>query len=357
MSIEQQQLLVNKQDLSDVRWESSTIEAPGPNEVVLEVEYFALTANNITYAVAGESMNYWHFFPAAEGWGRVPVWGFGRVVASAHEEVPIGNRYYGYFPMGSHLTVHADQVSPRSLVDAAPNRAGLAEVYNQYVTAGPADPDADAAQMLYRPLYMTSFMLADFAEHNAYFGARSVILTSASSKTSLGLAFLLSRLEGIEVVGLTSPGNRGFVEGLGTYDRVVGYDDIGTLDAAVPSMVIDMAGNGEVLAAVHDHFQDALKYSCLVGATHWQARSGAGALAGPKPELFFAPSHIAQRTKDWGPGGLQERFQGAWDAFMAVADNWIEVERLSGTEAVEAAYGKLLRSEVGPSRGLILSVG
>lgn len=359
MSIEQQQFLVNRADLADTRWEHSTLPEPASGEAVLAVEAFALTANNITYAVAGDRMSYWNFFPAADGWGRVPVWGFGVVISSAHPEVAVGDRYYGYFPMGSHLCIKAEAVKANSLIDGAAHRAGLAVVYNQYLKVGAPDAEADAAQMLYRPLYMTSFLLADFAEDNAYFGARSIILTSASSKTSIGLAFLLAQLEGIEVIGLTSAANRAFVENLGIYSQVLTYDAVSALDAAAPSMVIDMAGNGSVLAAVHEHLQDSLKYSCLVGATHWDARSGTGtgALPGPKPELFFAPSRIAQRTKDWGPGGLQERFQGAWDAFTAVAHGWIDVSHIRGEAPITEAYGQQLRSEVAPKTGMILAVG
>ena len=44
---------------------------------------YALTANNITYGVAGETMKYWNFYPAAAGMGRIPVWGVGKVAHRA----------------------------------------------------------------------------------------------------------------------------------------------------------------------------------------------------------------------------------------------------------------------------------
>ncbi|MEM6707467.1 MAG: DUF2855 family protein [Pseudomonadota bacterium] len=356
MSIEQQQMLVNKEALAKVEWETSPVAPAASGEVTLSIDYFALTANNITYAVAGDSMNYWQFFPAREGWGRIPVWGFGTVVASGHPEVAVGERFYGYYPMGTHLTVQAERVTANGMIDAAEHRAGLAVVYNQYARAGVADARRDAVEMLYRPLFMTSFLLADFVEDRDRFGATSVILTSASSKTSIGLALLLAQVDGLEVVGLTSPGNKTFVEGLGIYDRTLAYDEVTALDAATSSVVIDMAGNGSVLASIHKHFDTALTYSCLVGATHWEARGGARELPGPSPELFFAPSRIAQRTKDWGPGGLQERFQGAWDAFTAAADGWIDVASEQGTAAIGSRYQQLLANDVSPNLGLVLKV-
>ena len=59
---------------------------------------FGLTANNVTYAVIGEAMSYWDFFPAEDGWGRVPMWGFAEVERSEAEGVEPGTRVYGYLP-------------------------------------------------------------------------------------------------------------------------------------------------------------------------------------------------------------------------------------------------------------------
>ena len=67
------QLLANKRNLADTRWSEQPLpqrEELAADQVLLRVDEFALTANNITYAVAGESMRYWDFFPAEEGWGN-----------------------------------------------------------------------------------------------------------------------------------------------------------------------------------------------------------------------------------------------------------------------------------------------
>src|SRR5262245_5260955 len=90
----------------------------GPGQVLLEVDCFAFTANNVTYAVAGDMMAYWNFFPAAHGWGRVPVWGFGKVARSRHDGVAEGQRVYGYLPMSTHVIVRPDRVGPGGFVDS-----------------------------------------------------------------------------------------------------------------------------------------------------------------------------------------------------------------------------------------------
>src|SRR5205085_9521513 len=79
-------------------------------EARLEVERFGLTANNITYAKFGEAMSYWRFFPADEGWGHMPVWGFARVSESSDAMLEEGTRYYGYLPPASELIVTPQRV-------------------------------------------------------------------------------------------------------------------------------------------------------------------------------------------------------------------------------------------------------
>ena len=58
-------------------------------------------------------------------------------------------------------------------------------------------------------------------DDNDFFGGQNIILTSASSKTAIGLAALLTARKGdrtINIIGLTSSGNMDFVKGLGYYE-------------------------------------------------------------------------------------------------------------------------------------------
>ena len=57
----------------------------------MKVDRFAFTANNITYAVLGDELKYWQLFPAPEGFGNIPVWGFGEVIASKHPAIARAN--------------------------------------------------------------------------------------------------------------------------------------------------------------------------------------------------------------------------------------------------------------------------
>ena len=363
MHVQTVTLQSQRDNLANWRIREAELDAPQSGEVLIRIDHFALTANNITYGVAGDAIGYWQFFPAEDPWGCIPVWGFGEVIASAHPEVPVGERLYGYYPMSTHLAIRPENVSRGGLVDGAAHRSALPPVYNQYTrtAADPAyDPDREAEQMLYRPLFTTAFFLDDFLLDNGFFGAGNVILTSASSKTSLGLAHLLheKRRENCRVIGLTSQRNRAFVAGLGCYDQTVTYDQIDSLPK-VPSVMVDMAGSGSVRAAVHGHLADELRYSCAVGATHWDSATvgqGDQDLPGPKPEMFFAPTQIQKRLSEWGQEKFNALMAEAWEGFLRASEHWIQVEARHGTDALTATYEDFLAGRADPARGYVMSL-
>lgn len=351
--------IVGRGDLRRHRVDAAALPELRDGEVLLKVDKFAFTSNNVTYAAFGEAMQYWDFFPAPEGFGRIPVWGFADVVRSRSDAVKEGERVFGYLPMSSYLVVAPTHVKPAGFVDAAPHRAHLAAVYNQYTRVA-NDPgyvrEYEDQQALLRPLFMTSFFIDDLLADNDFFGARSIILSSASSKTALGVAFLLSKNRDVEVVGLTSPGNAAFVGRTGYYDRIVTYGAIASLPAHEKSVYVDMAGNTGVASDIHHHFRDALAYSMVVGGTHWEARPRAGELPGPKRQFFFAPTQIAKRTRDWGPGGIETRFAASWRDFLASVATWMRVVHGKGVRDVEAVYLDMLDGRVRPEEGHILSL-
>ena len=334
-----------------------------PDEALLvKVTRFAFTANNITYAVLGDHLKYWQLFPAPEGFGNVPVWGLGEVVASKHPAVAAGETLFGYFPMATHLVIEAADVSKRGLRDAAARRQGVAPTYNAYarVSGDPAFTGRQGDyQALLRPLFMLSFLVDDFLAENEFFGAKAVMLSSASSKTAYGLAHLLhARGNGIKAIGLTAAGNTSFVTSLGCYDEVVTYDDVTSLPANSPVAYVDMAGNTPLRTTLHQHFGEQMKYSGIIGLTHRksspdESRQG---LPGAKPQFFFAPDQIRKRTAEWGPAGFNTRLVEAWSGFAPNLDRWMKVIEHRGPAAVQRAYLDTLNGRVPPDQGLILSL-
>jgi len=363
MPAEPYDFLVRRDDLHRTEFRPALAAAGvtlDTGQVLLAIDAFAFTANNVTYAVFGDSFMYWNFFPAPEGWGRVPVWGFAQVARSANPAIRAGERVYGYLPISTYVVVQADHVTTAAFHDVSSHRQPMSVFYNQYlrVAADPGyDPGREGEQMLFRPLFATAFLIDDFLAGERFFGARSVAVSSASSKTSMALAFHLHQRgrEACEVVGLTSARNAAFVRGLGTYHRVVTYEDVATLDAAVPTVFVDMAGDRAVTTAVHRHFGAALRYSCAVGGTHWDRSALGVEVPGPTPTLFFAPERLATRLKEWGPEGFQGRLGATWARFLPRIDGSMTIERSSGREAIERVYLATLDGTADPRKGYVLS--
>jgi hypothetical protein len=352
--------LVKRDDLRECRVAESTPPQLQPGQALLRVDSFGLTANNVTYAVMGEAMSYWDFFPAEEGWGRVPMWGFAEVERSEAEGVEAGTRVYGYLPPSSHLVVTPVDADGSGFVDGSPHRAALPSAYHRYLAIG-ADrfyrADTEEIQMLLRPLFFTSFLIDDQLADEGLAERGPVLVSSASSKTALAAAFLLARRDGVELVGLTSPRNAEFVSELGIYGSVVTYDAIDALERG-PATYVDVAGDGEVRRAVHSHYGDELVHSMAVGFTHWEEGGGGGPdLPGPTPTFFFAPDRVVKRSKDWGRAGLEQRVADAWHPFCEWAGGWLEVKRGRGFDAVRAAYLDVLEGRVDPRTAHVISLG
>lgn len=328
-------------------------------QVLFRIDRFALTSNNISYALAGDMLGYWRFFPAEDPWGRPPVMGYADVLRSAHAEVRAGERFFGFYPMATHLVIEADGVTPQQVMDGAAHRRDTAPVYRQYLRAAADplyEPGREDALMLLRGLFFTSFLVDDFLADNGDFGAEVFVLSSASSKTAIALAHLLSARGAGTVVGLTSARNRAFVERLGCYDRAVLYDEVASLEPGRASVFVDHAGNADVVAVVHTHLGDRLRHSAVIGATHWDRGRRAAALPGPEPAFFFAPSQFEKRQAEWGAAVFQQRLGDAWRRFLEFADGWLEVVRGSGPAEVERVYREVLEGRAQPHQGHVLSL-
>ena len=351
--------LVNRDDLRKCRIARSEVPEIERGQARLRVETFGLTANNVTYAVFGEMMSYWDFFPAEEGWGRIPMWGFAEVERSEADGVEPGTRVYGYLPPSSHLLVTPAQAGERGFVDASPHREALPSAYQRYVATG-ADPfyrpNTEEMQMLLRPLFFTAFLIDDQLADEGLATSGPIVMSSASSKTAIAAAFMLAQRDEVALVGLTSPGNAEFVSGLGVYGQTVTYDAIESLERG-PATFVDIAGDRVVRHAVHSHYGEELAHSMTVGVTHWQ-ELGAGdhELPGPAPAFFFAPDRAGKRAKDWGSAGLDARVADAWHPFCEWAGGWLEISRGRGFGQVESAYLDVLEGGVKPHVAHVLSL-
>ncbi|HYW57148.1 MAG TPA: DUF2855 family protein [Polaromonas sp.] len=328
----------------------------------VRIERFAYSANNLTYAVTGEQLGYWGFFPPAgadaEGWGMTPTWGFGVVQSSNCAEVPVGERLFGFFPPATHVDLLPQGVKPHALSDGSPHRAKLPPAYNRYsrVAAEPNhDPAQDNARMLLTPLYLTGFAIAAWLSEQGDFGARRVLLLSASSKTSIGLAYALAaRGDAPEIIGATSARNLDFVSSLGLYAHTVNYDTLEGLDPSIPTVVVDMAGNSELRARLRTHLGGALRRSVLVGMTHWTPGEKTDGTE-PDSEFFFAPSHVQRLRQSWGEAKFAQRSGAFLLQSITLSQRWLRFTHVAGLDKLAELHPAVCSGRVAPEQGLIVA--
>jgi len=358
-------LLTDKANLGVSRVSIEDASDAAEGEVLLALETFALTTNNITYAAFGDAMNYWSFFPTGEqGWGHMPVWGFATVAQSRVEGIAEGERFYGYFPMADVLRARPERLSERGFYDGSEHRQGLPSPYNQYTrcrTDGAYVAELSDFQMLLRPLFFTSYMLADFLADNDFFGARRLVFSSASSKTAYGTAFALADSageDGIERIGLTSGHHHEYVTGLGLYQKVLDYQELETLDTDLPTLYVDFSGSDALRDRIHHHFGSSLAYDCYAGSATNTEFLDAQRWPEPVPEFFFAPVQIRKRNHDWGPQALSDRFGAAQRRFLAAVSDprkgWMELRVHQGLEAAGAVIDDLYRNGGEPREGHVV---
>ena len=334
-------------------------------QVRFRADRLAVTANTVTYAVVGDSLGYWDFFPTGDPeWGLVPAMGWADVIESAHPDVPTGDRFYGWFPMVTHVDM---LVSPTSegVRDDGPHRTDHAAVYRTYTrtTDDPRYPkqrlddealaDAEDRHALLRGLFLTGFLADAHLDTDSYFGAEQVIVLSASSKTAIGFATPAST-RAVKVIGITSAANLDFVRSLGCYHDVVTYDEITTLPV-VPSVSVDMAGNGAALEAVHTHLDGQLLHSMIIGKSHHDSPP-ATFTAGPTPQFFFAPTAAGRLLESWGPEEFQRRADTATHEFVSASNTWLTVQRSHGPDAAATTWDEVYAGSVPPNIGRIISL-
>jgi NADPH:quinone reductase-like Zn-dependent oxidoreductase len=350
--------LIRRGNLRETYW-SSALPAPlADNAARLQVDAFALTSNNVTYAAFGEAMGYWSFFPAPDpSWGRVPVWGFATVIESKAAGVKPGTRVYGYLPISAAFDLSPTRIGPAGFLDGAAHRQGLAPIYNTYIRndADPSyDPAFEAQQMLFRPLFTTGWMIDDCLMESGAPVPETVVVSSASSKTALALAHCLKQRGTVEAVALTSEANCAWVEATGLYARTVSYGEVDRLHARGLAAYVDFIGRPALTADVHHALKDRLMRSLVIGVTDWQASRKPVETPGPAPEFFFVPTYAAERAKALGADELNARTARALSSFYKASERYVTPLQSRGPDAIEAAWKRALDGAIAPDTGLIL---
>lgn len=310
----------------------------------------------------GEQLRYWDFFQPQgtppQQWGIIPVWGIAEIVESQSKELPVGERLFGYFPPAHYLTMRPSNVLDGSFIEASEHRKSLPVGYNLYrrVNNEPTyDRATDNERMLLFVLHLTSFCLYDLLSSNNWFDAHQVVIISASSKTSLGLAYGLDNVALTpNVIGLTSQRNAKLISSLNVYDAVHDYDDLEQIDASKKTVIIDMSGDSAILGRLHGHLGDNMSFCSNVGFTHWDKPQSAEGIITERSKMFFAPSHIQSRIKEWGNDEWERKTTEFIRHSCAKSREWMTISELDGLNDLASIYSDVVDGKVPADQGLVV---
>jgi len=357
-----------KTDFSDFRLIEENISLTHPHgSILVKIEKFAFTANNITYAVLGKLYHYFDFFtnPASsdQNYGVIPVWGIGLVITSQNKDIQVGERIYGYFPMALYAILTPEKVQASGF---NVNRDHLPPEYSVYHFYNFLKNDAltenlsteqENLMILYRPLFLTSFLLDDYLAQTIT--APQVIISSASSKTAFSLAFLLKlRKTSSKVIGLTSSKNQNFVTKLQIYDQVIPYNSITSIPR-INTTYIDISGDPKHLDSLIEHLgQDLIKMSISVGLSHWDSftkSKGQPVKSASTSQVFFAPVWYKKRHEELG-SEFTNRMRVSMGLCIKQSNHWTKLIDGYGPHKIKEIYQMLLKGDTLPEDGYICSL-
>ena len=364
-----QEFQTNKEDITQSRIVDTDKPTINDNdgEVIVKIDRFAFTANNITYAAMGDQLQYWQFFPPhgdnAEKWGIIPVWGFADVIESNSDELPIGERLFGYFLPAHELVIKPNNITASSISDGSAHRAKLPPSYNSYqrVNNEPGYNRAhDNQRALLAVLHMTSFCLYNLLKNNDWFGSEQVVIVSASSKTSIGLAYGLTDAllnkdgNAPSVVGVTSQHHLDFVNSIDAYDSVLSYDNLEQIDANKPTVIVDMSANAEVLSRLHQHLGDNMRFTSNVGLTHWDEPRDVKGIIQERSEQFFVPTYMQELIKEWGFDEFNKRSLNYIMMCSEKTSNWLTIKEIDGVKGLAEVYKDVCDGKISADEGLVV---
>eukprot|EP01118_Nematostelium_gracile_P017348 TRINITY_DN737_c0_g1_i1.p1 TRINITY_DN737_c0_g1~~TRINITY_DN737_c0_g1_i1.p1 ORF type:complete len:369 (-),score=99.60 TRINITY_DN737_c0_g1_i1:57-1109(-) len=320
----------------------------GEKEILLRLDLFTLTANNVTYGVVGDLL-YWHFYPADQPeLGRIPIWGYAVVVKSNVDQVKEGERLFGFFPISTYFKLKVDVVEPTLLMEISDHRKQIPFVFYHRIKRVSLKTRDEEYMGAISGLVESSFL---FAESGYVPPSTNVYITSASSKTGLGLSLALKGKA--KTIGITSASNVESVKAFGTYDEIITYDQLESHQPTGDSIVVDFFGDEKTSDKLRSILKDNLKKFYTFGATHWDAEKDSKPREGT--EQIMAPALYPALAKKYGRQGYEDKFNQFSDQFSQKFKQYVTIELGKGREAIKEGFEKLLNGQVKPNEGLIFS--
>lgn len=311
------------------------------------------------------------------------VWGVAKVTSSKVDTVHVGDEYFAMLPMGESVSFEQAHVDDEdNLVIHRPTTNPAYNVFQKIdPTSAVASKEYGDFALACSPGILTGFGLYFNLTRYDFYGADTVVVTSASSKVALALAVYLkkesknaSTKKKVQVIGYTSPGNKDFCEKTGLYDEVLCYDDLLT-ENDNKCVMVDISGQ----AQAYQRNKSCIVKNLVVGnASDTEDKKGAfgsftayetvtlvltmmganwlASWLNPVQELYLIMNDAAALKKEWGLEKYNRTVVEYGLTFCKAASAWITVRNCSTEESIEQAFVDVVRGTIPPSETIVLDV-
>ena len=339
-------------------------------QILIKVSKFVLTANTVTYAMAGlhPELQYFAHYPYPNPTLALsPCWGTGIVTASKCPGIEVGLRIHGFYAMAPYAIL---QPKPRpskhgQFEDITPHRLSTLVPYRTYfikpLTTSENYEDLERTDGV---LFSTGWGMA----HSTSFLSNppdAMVLTSASSRTAICAAFSAKHANngsglGFQVIGLTSQGNLDYVRSLDLYDVVYTYDDIKSMNSNQTIVVQDCTGSPSIQANIRLHYQHKVIGWSSVGMTHVNPSTSSippsrNLYGGTKAASFLVFIALQEAAKIYGRK-MQTMLNTDTKKYLKWKIPTFETERSYGAKAALKVYQKTVANASNPGITYVCSL-
>jgi|GEM_PF-543994 len=185
-----------------------------------------------------------------------PCWGRCKVYRSNHPQIEEGSTYYGFWPMAAYSVRRVCEVDSTGFIayHDLPSFTGPKE-WLKLIQMNDTENMCALENYEYWKIGIT---YARELQDMNYFGAKRLVISSASSGSGQCIAMSMKELDpSLTVVGLTSERNYSFVKQFPFFDEVYTYEDIQSSPNSGKSLYFDALGWETVTKDVFDHFDVA----------------------------------------------------------------------------------------------------
>lgn len=343
-------------------------------KVLLRVDKFAFSQMTLGYLLKGftRTFNAYHNFYnyGEDGTYRSACWGYATVMESQHPKVPVGTRLFGLVPAAKYTVELVGGCIPKSkngmdpavveiTMEGVPyNMRRFQEMEIVEESAANQEPQWEDWRCVLKEIYTMAFymdenLLVDTGMIN------SVIISCASSKTAMALAFCLRMREMRYVVGLTSKEHLEFVKSTDLYHEVFTYDDVAQLPQDHTIVYMDFKCDGELRQNITLRMGTNLMYNMVLGPAVFQRRMKDQVFEKRAREMLFDESSWRERRKmvaEVTKTGRNEKLRYSFKTFVERMKRHVKLRHFSGAESLTKMYDRVYSNSALPSEACVCSM-